>query len=73
MTMRAAILLATGLVSFTLMTAVGAVLTEGKAQGPLSLGDVIYPAVIPVLLVITATVACRRQLRRRGREDQNHG
>jgi hypothetical protein len=72
MTMRATILLVTVLGSLALTSALGAVLTEDKPQGPLSLGDVLIPAAIPVLLVIAVTMLCRRQLAHRERGDQEH-
>ncbi|WP_326544829.1 YeeE/YedE thiosulfate transporter family protein [Mycolicibacterium sp. ND9-15] len=56
---RAALLVGTVLGSFALMTTIGAVMTEDHPQGPLSLGDVLVPGAIPVLLVIAITVACR--------------
>lgn len=61
MTARAVALLAVVLGSFAAMTAVGAVLTDGKAETSLTLSGVLVPAAIPVLLVIGVTVACRRQ------------
>jgi len=72
MTARAVVLWGIVLGSFALMTAVGAVLTDGKAQGSLSLGDVMVPAAIPVLLVIAVTAVCRTRSadRRRGGEER---
>jgi hypothetical protein len=49
---------------FVVMTVVGAALTGGRAQGPLSLGDVAVPAAIPLLLVLATTLACRNGFRR---------
>lgn len=73
MTIRTVILFVAVLGSLTLATALGAVLTEDKPQGPLSLGDVVIPAAIPVLLVIAVTMWCRHQLARRGRGEHEHG
>ncbi|MFZ0834817.1 MAG: hypothetical protein WAM92_17440 [Mycobacterium sp.] len=70
MTTRAAVLLGIVLGSFALMTVIGAVLTEGRSQGPLSLGDVLVPAAIPLLLVVAITVVCRTGSARRSRSDE---
>jgi uncharacterized membrane protein YedE/YeeE len=59
MTVSAAVLSAVVLSGFAGMTALGAVLTGGRSQGLLTLADVLAPAVIPVLLVIAVTIACR--------------
>ncbi|MDD4868455.1 MAG: hypothetical protein PHQ28_15475 [Mycobacterium sp.] len=61
MTTRAALLSAIVAGSFAAMTALGALLTHGQAEKPLTLGDVLIPAAIPVLLVVAMTVAGRKR------------
>ncbi len=58
-TLSTAVLSGVVLTGFVAMVALGAVLTHGRSQGPLTLADVLVPAAIPVLLVIAVTVACR--------------
>lgn len=67
MTSRGIVLLGIVLGSFAVMIAVGAALTEGKAEGPLSLGDVFITATIPVLVLIAVTVVCRTRTGSRSR------
>lgn len=62
MTPRVAILSGSVLGSLVLMTALGAVLTDGRTHGSLSLGEVLIPAAIPLLLLIAATAASRIRL-----------
>jgi hypothetical protein len=59
MTVSAAVLSGVVLSGFAGMTAVGAVLTGGRNQGLLTLADMLVPAVIPMLLVVAITIACR--------------
>lgn len=60
MTARAALLSAIVAGSFAAMTAIGALLTHGQAEKPLTLSAVLIPAAIPVLLVIGMTIAGRK-------------
>ncbi|MGF2943930.1 YeeE/YedE thiosulfate transporter family protein [Mycobacterium sp. Lab-001] len=55
----ARVLVGVVLTGFAVMTALGADLTRGRNEGLLTLSDVLIPAVIPVLLVVAITIACR--------------